>query len=104
MRSRPKISDLLLRVRRCIELGQYLDTRHASDRRAERSITRPEILYVLRSGWHEKSKDRFQPRFRNWNYSVRGKTIDGRELRVVVSFETSGLLIITAIELGKHGD
>jgi len=34
--------------------------------------------------------------------AIRGKTVDGRQLRVVVSFdEETGLLIITAIALGE---
>lgn len=38
-----------------------------------------------------------------WNYAIRGRTIDGRSLRIVISFEADGvLLIITAIDLGKQ--
>lgn len=32
---------------------------------------------------------------------MRGRTVDRREIRVIVSFEENGMLIITAIELGK---
>ncbi len=86
-------------IRLCIEKGAYLDTRHAIDRQNERQITRPEILYVLKNGYHEKRKDKFDEACNSWNYSVRGKTVDRRELRVIVSFDESGMLIITAIDL-----
>ena len=86
-------------IRLCIEKGSYLDTRHAIDRQNERQITRPEILYVLKNGYHEKRKDKFDESYNSWNYSVRGKTVDRRELRVIVSFDESGMLIITAIDL-----
>ena len=47
----------------------------------------------------EKRKDKFDEAYNSWNYSVRGKTVDLRELRVIVSFDDSGMLIITAIDL-----
>jgi len=79
-----------------------LDTRHATDRQGERKITRPEVIQVLRNGPHEKRKDLFVKQYNAWNYAVRGKTVDRRELRVIVSFEAeTGMLIITAIDLSK---
>lgn len=89
-------------IRNCIEQGRYLDTRHALERQVERAINRNEILYVLKNGYHEKKKDKFDELYQAWNYAVRGKTLDRRELRVVISFEdASGMLLITAIELKK---
>ncbi len=100
--SRPeKIPDVMAVIRTCIEAGRYLDTRHAFERQGERQITRPELLYVLKTGHHEKKKDQFEERFRSWNYSVRGKTVDRRPIQVVISFDENGMLIITAIDLGK---
>ena len=90
---------LLHELRRCIEAGRFLDTFHSSKRQGERAITRPEILSVLRTGYHEKSKDRFDLRYSTWNYAIRGKTIDLRELRVIVALDEQGFLIITAIDL-----
>ena len=86
-------------IKTCLDEGRFLDTRHAIERKTERQITRPEILFVLRRGHHEKKKDRFDERYRAWNYSIRGKTVDRRELRVIISFDENGMLIITAIEL-----
>lgn len=57
-------------------------------------------MYVLtKSGWHEKRKDSYSEEFKAWNYAIRGSTIDEREIRVIVSFDDSGLLIITVIDL-----
>lgn len=86
-------------AREHIEAGKYLDTRHAFDRKAERQITLLEVLYVLRHGYHEKRKDEFKEEHDAWNYAMRGKTVDGRELRVCVAFDPSGMLIITTIDL-----
>ena len=82
-----------------LEDGTFLDTSHAFDRQAQRRITRPEMLYVLRHGYHEKRKDSFSDEYQEWNYAIRGKTMDKRNLRIVVSFDESGMLIITAIDL-----
>ncbi len=91
----------MLFVKECIKAGRYLDTRHAVTRQRERKITRPEILYVLKSGHHESRKDRFDDHFKAWNYAIRGRTVDRRLLRIVVSFDLElRLLIITAIDLG----
>lgn len=96
----PKHENVLALVRENLDAGTYLDTRHAFERRAEREITRPEALYVLRHGWHEKRKDDFKDQYKCWTYAIRGKTVDGRELRVCTSFDDEvGMLIITAIDL-----
>ena len=52
-----KIQNLIERIRDCIASGAYRDTFHAVKRISERNITLPEIIYVLTTGKHEKSKD-----------------------------------------------
>jgi len=99
-----KIPALLARVKRAIAAGDFLDTTHAVARRSERFISRPEILQVLRNGWHEKNKDQYREEYHSWNYAIRGVTVDGRELRIVVSFEEGRLLIVTAIDLEKSNE
>jgi len=94
-----KVEDLLNVIARHLEAGRFLDTRHATDRQSERKITRSEVLFVLRHGFHEKRKDRFDEQFHAWNYAVRGKTMDRKDLRIIVSFDEAGMLIITAIEM-----
>jgi hypothetical protein len=94
-----KVDRLIEKIAECLDAGRYLDTRHALVRQHEREINRPEVLYVLRRGYHEKKKDKFDARYRAWNYAVRGKTIDKRDLRIIVSFDESNMLIITAIDL-----
>lgn len=102
-RPRPgKYPDVLPRARERMREGRYRDTRHAAERKQERDITILEVRQVVDSGYHEKSKDEFKVEWKAWNYAIRGKTIDRRELRVAVSFdEEDFLLIITAIDLDK---
>jgi len=79
----PKVVNLLALVATHLELGKYLDTRHSEERQSERKITRPELLYVLKHGHHEKRKDRFDEYYKAWNYSIRGKTVDKRDIRAI---------------------
>lgn len=100
-----KHSNVINLIKDCIEKGNYFDTRHATDRQRERSITRLEVIEVLKNGHHEKRKDEFKLGFSAWNYAIRGKTLDKRDLRIAVSFnESTKLLIITAIEIIKKGE
>jgi hypothetical protein len=94
-----KRKDLRHKIRKCLEEGNYRDTRHALQRKQERQITREEVLQVLQNGHHEKRKDKYDWQYGAWNYAVRGKTIDRKDLRIIVSFDESNMLIITAIEL-----
>ncbi len=58
-----KIENLFERIRNCISSGTYRNIFHAVERKAERNITLPEIIHVLRTGRHEKSKDHFEEVF-----------------------------------------
>jgi len=98
-----KIANLLEVIQEHIKAGRYRDTSHAIQRKKERKIILPEILHVLRTGRHEKSKDYYEERFHSWNYSICGATIDKEDLRVIVSFEEKDLLVITAFYLEKKG-
>ena len=77
-----------------------MDTRHATQRGFEREITRPKILYVLKDRIHELQRTVDELDL-VWNYAIRGKTVDKKNVRVAVSLDENGLLIITAIVLDK---
>lgn len=72
---------------------------HAVERRLQRNISINDIIYVLTTGWHENKKDSYHEEYSEWNYSIRGKTIDKRPLRIIVSFDNSNMLVITVIHL-----
>ena len=57
------------------------------------------VREAVADGYHEARKDTFEEPYNAWNYAIRGKTLDQRDLRVVVSFDDSGMLIITTIEV-----
>src|SRR5262245_50512480 len=98
-----KIENLLEKIKECVKTGRYRDTMHAAQRKKERKIILPEIIHVLTTGRHEKSKDRFDDAFNSWNYAIRGGTLDEMDLRVIISFEQErDLLIITAFYIEEE--
>ena len=101
MSDRPKLKNLLAEIRAHIKAGTWLDTTHAVKRQQERHINREDMLYVLETGFHEKRKDAYNNEVKTWNYAMRGKTVDMKEIRVVVSFDSARLLIITVIPVGR---
>ena len=97
-----KNSNILTICRQAVSEGNYTPVDHAKLRFDQREITIQEMEQVIRLGYHEKTKDIYKPEYKTWNYSIRGKTIDKKDLRIVVSLDkASGLLIITVIDLGK---
>jgi hypothetical protein len=95
----PKLAALMPAIKAAIASGAYIYSSHASERLQQRKVTNPEVLQVLEGGRHEKAKDSYDEAFKAWNYAVRGKTVDRRELRIVVSFDPEGMLIVTVIDL-----
>ncbi len=96
-----KISNLIEQVHKKLEAGKYGYGSHADKRLQERAITRLEVKQALKNGYHEKRKDEFKEEYGVWNYSIRGRTIDERNLRIAISFDKSNMLIITVIDLDK---
>lgn len=93
-----KRPDLLAAVHTALKDSSYILTEHARQRLKERSIALPELLHALETGHHERAKDEFVEHFQAWNYSIRGKTLEGRQLRVAVAFDPN-LMVITVIDL-----
>ena len=59
-RKRPnKITNVLGKIKECIEKGNYFVTAHTFIRQNERMISLPESLHVLKTGYEEKKKTRF---------------------------------------------
>ena len=102
-RRRPgKLEDVLGLARRCVAEDRYHDSRHSRERRVERQVTIQEVKLVINAGWREEARDEYRPEYASWSYVIRGKTVDGRGLRLVVSFdEQRWMLLITAVDLDR---
>lgn len=99
MKRPSKIADVLKKVRECIGNGRYYDTSHAALRKSQRQISLTHVLYVLRHGYHEKRKDQYKLEYCDWTYSIRGSSIDGKDIRIAIAFDEDDMLIITVIEI-----
>jgi hypothetical protein len=99
----PKHPSLIQAIHTAVAAGDYVYVGHALKRLDERKVSQPEVEQVLMSGHHENARDQFDEKFQSWKYAIRGKTVDSRELRVAVAFD-SGMLVVTVIDLKDKGD
>ncbi|MBS0654331.1 MAG: DUF4258 domain-containing protein [Verrucomicrobia bacterium] len=93
---------LLETIRQLIALNRYRTSSHFQEREKQRSIFLWEALHVLQHGAHEEVRDEWDHKYQVWKYAIKGRTVDARELRVVVSvLVTEGLLLITVYDLNS---
>ncbi len=90
--------DVLKEAREHVRKGTYILREHAIERQAERIIGLPDVLRVLEYGRHESSKDIFDIKNQCWKYAIRGRTLSGFDLRVIVRFREK-MAIITVIRV-----
>lgn len=96
----PQIKDLFVTIRNCISNGKYRQSTHALDRERERGIDLPDVLYVLKNGYHEKEKTSYDEIHKTWKYAIRHK-IEFNDIRVIITFSDDGMLIITVMHVAK---
>lgn len=94
-----KLVDLMDQIRAALDDSRYDFVEHALERLELRQVSETEVTHVLRQGRHEKKKDQFDDKHGNWKYAITGKTVDNRELRVVVAFVNPDMFVITVIDL-----
>jgi hypothetical protein len=101
MEKRPKEKDLLLKISDSVNAGMLLYSNHANDRMLERKILKPDVEQVLLKGYHEAKKDQFNVALNSWDYAIRGKSIDGKNLRIVIALIKPNVLVVTTIDLDQ---
>ena len=100
--SRPtKAKNIETQVRLAVDSGRLLYSGHSIQRMKERGIIKPEVEFILTNGHHESRKDQFNEEHNSWDYAFKGKTVDDRQLRIVVAFVEPSFLIVTVIDLNK---
>ena len=87
-----------------IATGDYLFVKHAKDRQQQRCISDLDVLAILegkpgRSRKRNVKKDCYNDKYHDWNYCVEGVDIDGKKIRVIVSFMNGLMPIITVMRL-----
>lgn len=89
-------------VRKKISTGDYVFLKHAKQRLEERNILDLDVLDILEGKQghkrkRNKSKDKYENTYDDWNYCVEEANLDGRRIRIILSFEKNLMLIITVI-------
>jgi hypothetical protein len=98
----PMDDEPLVKIRKLLVSRGLRESVHAAFRRKKRNISFAEVRCVLAYGFHEKSKTSFDTKFQCWKYAIRGKTSEGRDLRVIISVEKDIVFVITAISLSGN--
>ncbi len=93
-----KTNELLRKIKDHIQKGTYVVSAHALQRQNQRLVTLEDVLYVLKTGVREDSKDLFDVKNQAWKYAIRGHTTDEITLRVIISFEDE-MIIITVMRI-----
>ena len=108
MSSKPKKKtkpELFKSIETAIETGNYIFTEHGEFRSKQRkNVNDLQIINILKSKTkkHEAAKDYYQEGFADWNYHLTGKTLDNEKVRIVLSFDSNLMLIITVINLDNE--
>ena len=104
-RPQKKTTDELFNaIENALENKNYYFTSHALKRSKERkNLSEFQVIKILssQSKYHEPKKDSFNEDFNTWNYSIRGRSIDSENIRIILSFDENDLLIITVINLDE---
>ena len=96
----PKDPQSAVRIKEATTKGRYRFTEHAVAQMKERKVITAEVTYVLKNGYCESSKDAYDEKHGNWKYAVRGHTVDGRDLRIIVVLKAN-MMIVTVIDKEK---
>jgi len=94
----PKLDNLLEKIKQHIANGEYSFTTHALSRQIERGIDTLTALYVLKTGYEEKKKTKFDETCNTWKYAIRGRTLDDLDVRIIVAIHNK-IIVITVINL-----
>lgn len=93
-------------IKQVILNGNYIFLKHAHERLKDRNINDIDVLDILenktnRKRRRNKSKDIFLTNHQDWNYCIEGNDLEGKKIRIIISFDDELMLIITVIRIGN---
>jgi hypothetical protein len=95
-----KIDQVVALAKKLMAEGAYVISNHAFERGEERRLSIGDIKNIIDTGYHEKRKDEYKEEFKDWNYAIRGKTLDQESARVCLAFvKRDRFVVITVIRL-----
>lgn len=100
MKRTQKIENVEVLAKKLMLKGAYAISKHAKLRQGQRCFTIGDIKNIIITGYHEKKKDEYKDEYADWNYAIRGKTLDDEQARICIAFiEESHFIVITVIRL-----
>lgn len=100
MKRTTKVENVIALATNLMQKGAYAISKHAKLRQGERCFTIGDIKNIIYTGYHEKKKDEYKDEYDDWNYAIRGKTLDDEQARVCIAFiEEIRFIVITVIRL-----
>lgn len=95
-----KIDNVVDLARNLILKGAYVISSHAKLRQGERCFSIGDIKSIIQTGYHEKRKDEYKEEYDDWNYAIKGNTLDNDPARICIAFaEEKHFIVITIIRL-----
>ena len=95
-----KIENIVVLAKSLMLKGAYVISNHAKLRQGERCFTIGDIRNIIDTGYHEKRKDEYKEEYADWNYAIRGETLDNDQARICIAFaEEKHFIVITVIRL-----
>lgn len=95
-----------------IKERNYIFVKHAKERQQQRNISNLDVLNILegKSGYdrkRNKNKDSYESNYihekpQDWKYCIEGKDIDGKRVRIILTFTDDLMPIITVINLSEE--
>ena len=95
-----KIENVVVLAKNLMLKGAYVISNNAKLRQGERFFTVGDIRNIIDTGYHEKRKDEYKEDYADWNYAIRGKTLNNDQARICIAFvEKEHFVVITVIRL-----
>ena len=88
------------RIQNC----EYIFSSHAKQRQIDRTVTDIDVLDILenktgRNRKRNKQKDKHIPNHSDWNYCIEGNDFNNKRIRIIISFDSNLMLVITVIRI-----
>lgn len=104
--------ELFSLIEQKIKERNYIFVKHAKERQQQRNISDLDALNILegKPGYNRKrnkSKDSYESNYihekpQDWKYCIEGKNIDGKKVRIILTFTDDLMPIITVINLSEE--
>ncbi|MBS0623011.1 MAG: DUF4258 domain-containing protein [Verrucomicrobia bacterium] len=94
-----KDAEIAAKIKNCLENRRYKQSLHAMERIDKRKVSFQDVLFVLETGHREEAKDSYDETFQNWKYSIKGKTLENVNIRVIITLNEENIIVITVVNL-----